>query len=149
MSETEALSASPLFANLEPAQLERLGLMAERRCFLAGTVILKQHTPVEDFHLILSGQVSLSVDGLTVQTLQSGEVLGWSWLIPPYESHLDAITVTDTETVSLDCVALRAAMDEDHDLGYALLRRAIRPMLERLQSCRLQVLDVYHQGGTR
>jgi CRP/FNR family transcriptional regulator, cyclic AMP receptor protein len=80
---------------------------------------------------------------LTIQTLGVGEVLGWSWLFPPYRWLFDARTIELTRAIALDGKCLRAKCDEDHHLGYEMVKRFAQVIIERLQASRLQLLDVY------
>jgi hypothetical protein len=75
--------------------------------------------------------------------LGEGEILGWSWLIPPYNWHFDARAVELTRAIALDGKCLRNKCEQDHDLGYELLKRFAHIMEQRLQATRLQLLDVY------
>ena len=80
---------------------------------------------------------------LGIRTRESGEVLGWSWLIPPYHWHFDVRAVELTRAIALDAKCLRGKCEEDLKLGYELLKRFAHVMEERLQATRLQLLDVY------
>ena len=73
--------------------------------------------------------------------------MGWSWLFPPYRWHLDAIAREPVAAVAFDAACLRAKCDEDHELGYQLMRRFAALMLGRLAATRLQLLDVYGHDG--
>jgi hypothetical protein len=70
-------------------------------------------------------------------------VLGWSWLIPPYFWRFDARVLEMTRAIALDGKCLRAKCEQNHDLGYELLKRFTNMMDQRLQATRLQLLDVY------
>jgi CRP/FNR family transcriptional regulator, cyclic AMP receptor protein len=85
--------------------------------------------------------------GLTVQTVDEGDVVGWSWLFPPYRWHFDARALDSVRAVAFDGACLRRKCDEDNSLGYELLGRFSPVMLERLQATRMQLLDVYGNGG--
>ncbi len=88
---------------------------------------------------------------VVVQTLGAGEILGWSWLVPPYRWMFDARAVEPTRAIALDGKCLRGKCEDDHDLGYELLKRFAHIIEERLQAARLQLLDVYgaHAGPSR
>jgi CRP/FNR family cyclic AMP-dependent transcriptional regulator len=45
--------------------------------------------------------------------------------------------------IALDAKCLRDKCEVDHDLGYALLKRFLPVLVQRLQAMRLQLLDVY------
>jgi CRP/FNR family cyclic AMP-dependent transcriptional regulator len=80
---------------------------------------------------------------ITIETIEAGEVLGWSWLFPPYRWHFSARVVEPTRAIALDGVCLRSKGEADHDLGYELVKRVAQIMMQRLQATRLQLLDVY------
>jgi CRP-like cAMP-binding protein len=84
---------------------------------------------------------------ITVETVAAGEVLGWSWLFPPYRWHFDAQALELVRAIAFDGQCLRNKCAEDHDLGYALMQRFAQIMLQRLQATRLQLLDVYGVQG--
>jgi CRP-like cAMP-binding protein len=70
-------------------------------------------------------------------------MLGWSWLIPPYQWRFDAQALELTRAIALDAKCLRTKCEEDHDLGYAFMKQFALVISERLQAARLQLLDVY------
>jgi CRP-like cAMP-binding protein len=81
--------------------------------------------------------------GVTIETLAPGEVLGWSWLLPPYRWHFDARALSQVRVTAFDGACLRRKCEEDPALGYELMQRFAQVMLERLQWTRLRLLDVY------
>lgn len=97
------------------------------------------------FWLIRSGSVALDlhVPGygwVIIETLGLGEVVGWSWLFPPYEWAYGAVTLQPTETFEFDGPAVRARCDADPALGYDLTRRFLTVLARRLQVSRMRLL---------
>ena len=80
---------------------------------------------------------------MVLDSAQDGEIVGWSWLIPPNRAKFDARATTDTSVVAFDAACLRGKCEADPGLGYALLQRVTRVMDRRLQSARLRLLDLY------
>ena len=78
-----------------------------------------------------------------VQTVGEGDILGWSWLTFPYRWHFDARALRPTRALSFDGKCLREKCEEDHDLGYEILKRFANVVTERLEATRLQLLDIY------
>jgi CRP-like cAMP-binding protein len=78
-----------------------------------------------------------------IETIASGEVLGWSWLFPPYTWHFGATALADTCAIEFDARAVRAVCDADPALGYALTLRFLGVMADRLQAARIRLLDLY------
>ena len=86
---------------------------------------------------------------VTLQTLGEGEILGWSWLFPPYVSQFDARAREDVRATAFDGACLRNKCDADPVLGYDLMKRMARLVSSRLEAARRQLLDVYGPGLTR
>jgi len=116
--------------------------------FEAGEYIFREGEDANQFYIIRHGKVALELftperGVLTIQTLGAGDVLGWSWLFPPYRWRFDARALELTRAIALDGTCLRNKCDEDHNLGYELVKRFAQIIIERLQATRLQLLDVY------
>ena len=124
---------------------------SERR-FAAGEHIMREGEPAEHLYVIRSGTVALetTVPGrgpVTLQTLHDGDLLGWSWMVPPHRTRFDARAVSETVALAVDGERLRAACDADPALGYAVLRRLAVIFTERLTETRLRLLDLYATAG--
>jgi CRP/FNR family cyclic AMP-dependent transcriptional regulator len=142
------LAEHPFFKGLDRRFLELLVGCATNVRFDAGEYIFKEGEEANSFYIIRRGHVALEIFApgrgpLAVQTLGEGEVLGWSWLIPPYHWHSSARAVELTRAIALDAACLRQKCDEDHDLGYELMKRFAPVIVDRLQATRLQLLDLY------
>jgi CRP/FNR family transcriptional regulator, cyclic AMP receptor protein len=103
--------------------------------------------PANRLWLIRSGHVALDLHPpgrtLIVETLGKGDLLGLSWLVPPYEWQFGATALQDTVAFELDAAQVRAACDADPVLGYELLRRVMPAASSRLQAARIRMLDLY------
>ena len=85
--------------------------------------------------------------GLTpIQFVEDGEVLGWSWLFPPYYWHFDARAVEDTDAVFFYGTPLREECEADHDLGYEMVKRVAEVMLNRLEATRRHLVERAREG---
>lgn len=142
------LAEHPFFAGLDPRYLQIIAGCATNVVFEAGQMIFREGEPANCFYLVRLGRVALEVHAagvgtITIQTLDSGDILGWSWLVPPYRWHFDARAVELTRAIALDGECLRHKCEQDHSLGYELLKRFAEIITQRLQATRLQLLDVY------
>jgi len=142
------LAEHPLFRDLGADDVKLLGECASNVRFAAGETIFRQGEPADRFFLIREGRVAVEIGtpaggALTVQTLESGEVLGWSWLFPPYVWYFDARALQPTRALALDGRCLRGKCDQDPRLGYALMKRFSSIMHARMQATRLQIIDIY------
>ena len=148
----ELISSAPVFADLSPAQLELIAGCGANQRFAAGARLFTEGGSAERFYLIREGAVALEVDApgrgpLVIETLHDGDVVGWSWLFEPYRWQFDARAARRTATVSFDGACLRGKCQDDHELGYQLMRRFAALLTQRLQATRLQLLDVYGHAG--
>ena len=144
----ELIAASPVFAGLSPAHLQLIAGCGANEHFSAGAQLFREGAPADRFFLIREGAVALEVDApgrgaLVIETLQRGEVVGWSWLFEPYLWQFDGRAVAPTRVVAFDGACLRGKCEADHELGFQLMRRFAASLIERLQATRLQLLDVY------
>ena len=144
----ELLAESPVFAGLEPSWLELIAGCAQNVVFAEGDVLFREGDPADTFYLVRRGRVALSTHlpargDVLIETIDPGEVVGWSWLFEPYRWHFDAVAVEDVGAVAFDGECLRGKCHSDHDLGHALMLRFARVMIDRLQHTRMRLLDLY------
>ena len=142
------LAQHPFFHDIDDAHRALMVGCACNRRFAAGDDLFREGEAANRFFLIRHGRVALQVyipgrGRITIETIEAGNVLGWSWLFPPYRWHFDAQALELTRAIVFDGECLRAKCDDDHDLGYALMQRFSQVMMQRLQATRLQLLDLY------
>jgi CRP-like cAMP-binding protein len=140
------LAQHPFLAGLDRRYLRQLLSIASGKSFKPLAIIFHEGKPANTFYLIVKGKVELETpllgcDAVPIQTLGPGEVLGWSWLLPPYEYHYSARAVEATEAIALDGRALRGRCEEDHDLGYELMKRFALVIVQRLAATRARFLS--------
>ena len=116
--------------------------------FDSGIVIARQGEPADQFYLIREGRIGIGIPSprggsLTIETLDENEIVGWSWLIPPYEWQFDVTAMQSVRALSIDGKCLRGKCEQDPRLGYELMKRFSKTMVERLRATRLQLLDIY------
>jgi CRP-like cAMP-binding protein len=138
-----------LFAGLPPRYLESLSHAARVESFDPQEPIFHEGDAANEFYLIHRGNVTIEVflperGAVTIQTVGNGDVLGWSWLIEPYQWHFDAHATTRTEVVAFDATSVREGFKADAEFGYLMMKRFVPIIVQRLQATRLQLLDVYH-----
>ncbi len=144
----QLLQEHPFFAGLDDAALTLVAGCAVNRHVDAGTYLYREGDPAETFFVIRRGRIAIEVHSptagsLVIETLDAGEVLGWSWLVPPFRWQFDARAVEATDLMVIDGACLRGKCDEDPALGYALMQRVAHVMLDRLQATRVRLLDLY------
>ncbi|MGO4879385.1 MAG: cyclic nucleotide-binding domain-containing protein [Bryobacteraceae bacterium] len=138
----------PFFADLETYYTSLLVSCATNLRFPAGKYILREGEEANEFYLIREGRVSIEINhpqgkSIVVHKLGEGDILGWSWLVPPYTWSFHARAETATRVIALDGKCLRNKCEQNHDLGYELLKRFAQIMNSRLDATRMQLLDLY------
>ena len=144
----QLLAEAPAFNEMSPEQLELIAGCAQNRVFEDGEYLMREGDAAESFYVIRLGRVALEIfvpqrGAVTIETIDDGGLVGWSWLVPPYRCHLDARALGGAHVVAFDAACLRGKADQDPVLGYELMRRFIPVIVERLQATRVQMLDVY------
>jgi len=142
------LSKHPAFKDLSPEHTAIVAKYASAQQFKAGVLIFNQDEPADQFFMITEGKVTVEIPALygapvIIETLGSGEVLGWSWLFPPYKWHFAARAAEDTTTFQIDGKRLRQECDQDPVLGYAVVMCVAKFMMERLSASRQRVMDLF------
>jgi CRP/FNR family transcriptional regulator, cyclic AMP receptor protein len=148
----ELITDSPIFVGLEQSQLELIAGCAQNVHVPGDTLLLREGEPADVFYLIRRGRVALEVNTpargpLLIETLAPGDPVGWSWLFAPYRWRLDGRTTESSELIAFDGACLRGKCEEDHELGYQLMKRFAEDVVDRLQATHMQLLDVYGQVG--
>jgi CRP-like cAMP-binding protein len=138
----------PFFAGLDDGFTNLMVSCASNVRFKAGDYIFKEGDAANTFYLIREGRVAVEVFApqhkpIIVATLGVGEILGWSWLLPPFQWKFHAHAAEDTRAIALDGKCLRTKCEQNHDLGYEVVKRFAQIIEQRLEAARLQLLDVY------
>jgi CRP-like cAMP-binding protein len=140
------LKKHPFFKDLNQKHLEILVGCASNVRFKEGEIILKEEEQANKFYLIREGKVAVYIAkprSITIQTIHEGDILGWSWLVPPHRHRFSARAVEDTRAIALDGRCLRGKCETNHELGYELLKRLVTVFAQRLEATRLQLLNIY------
>jgi len=142
------LSEHPFFENLDERYQSLITGCAKNVRFEAGEFLFREGEAADQFYIIRHGKVALEMappnkPPMIIDTVDSGHVLGWSWLAPPYTWHFDAHALTLVRAITLDGKCLRNKIEQDHELGFDLYQRFFKVVTERLQHTRIQLMDVY------
>jgi CRP-like cAMP-binding protein len=144
----DIIARHPVFADIAPERARLLAGCARNHHFPPGSWLLREGGAADEFYLIRHGRVALDIHApgrapLTIATLGDGDLLGASWLVPPYRWQFDARALEDTRAIGIDAACLRAKADADPGFGYDMMKRFVPLLVRRLQATRLQLLDVY------
>ena len=142
-----------LLSLLSPEDRDRLLQFAADVTFPAGTRIFEEGSKADRFWTVITGLVALDVHvpgrrAATVDAIGQGELLGWSWLVPPHTWQLGAEAHGPVHALEFDAAAVRTLIEEDPVLGLAITRCVATVVGNRLQSTRTRLLDLYGPAGS-
>ena len=139
------LGEHPFFQGLDIRHLHIAAHGAMEDKFGVHAYIFNEGEKAGKFYVIHKGKVALegvspSDQLITIDTIEEGDILGWSWLLPPYHWQYSARVIEPVQVIVLDGVYLREKCEEDHDFGYELVKRVTQAIAQRLQATRTQML---------
>ena len=148
------LAEHPFFEGMAPGYLEFIAGCGRNVQFEPGRYISREGQEANEFYAIREGTVAVEVfvpgrGSVTLQTLHKGEVVGWSWIFPPYKWAFDTRAVELTKAVMFDGACLRTKCENDPALGYDFMKRFARVVATRLDAARLHLVDVFGTPGPR
>lgn len=137
-----------LFSGMKPEHVALIAGCASNVRYEAGTFAARAGSHADHFWAIREGCMALELwqpgrGAITIDTVDKGGVVGYSWLLPPYQLQFDIHALTTTRALLFDGHCLRQKCEKDPELGYELVGRFARLMTDRIHALSLQLLDVY------
>lgn len=137
----------PFFQGMSERQLKTIEGCAKNMHFTEGQTIFVEGDPADAFYFLEDGAVSIELTmpnhpRSSVHKVGAGEILGWSWVSPPYHWHFNARALKETRAIAFDARCLRSKLEEDHELGYELLKRFAEVIVQRLDATQVRLLKV-------
>lgn len=148
------IAEHPFFHGMSPSQIETVTGCAVNTRFGADEYLCREGDEALWFYILRHGTVAIETHvpqhgPVVLQTVGAGEILGWSWLLPPYRWRFSARANELVRAVALNGACLRAKCEADHELGYELLKRFAEIVAQRLTAARMQLLDLYAANPPR
>ncbi|MBO4208770.1 cyclic nucleotide-binding domain-containing protein [Micromonospora echinofusca] len=148
MTTLDLLRTHPFLVGLPEPWLARLAAHARPVVRHPGTRLFRADRPAERFWLLRDGQVGLDFPvphrgDVQIDLIGPGQVLGWSWLRPPYRWQFGAVATDRTVAIEFDAAAVRRLITADDAFGRQFTERFMGVALERLQATRIRLLDLY------
>lgn len=139
------LKGFPFFKNFEETHLQKVLENAVVIQYEPSQTIIRTGEMANSFFIILNGLVNVGIIShnkfISIQTLKTGNLLGWSWIIPPFRWRFDAIALERTRILMLDGTYIRNLCEQNHDLGYELMKRLATVLAGRLESTRSELIE--------
>lgn len=143
----DILSKHPFFHELNQSYLRELSMCASTIGFDEGEYLFHEGDPASTFYIIQEGTVAIEMaderlGNFVVETLSEGDIVGWSWLFPPYKWHFEGRAVSLVRGVVFDGKCIRDRMEKNPSMGYEMLKSFSQMIVERLEQTRKQVKDI-------
>lgn len=144
---TVLLAEHPFTDGFDAAHIAALAELTGEVTVAAGQFVFRHAQPAGTLYLVTGGDVALEIAPpggapLILETLHAGDALGWSWLYPPYQWHLDARAVTDVTALAVDAVGLRQLFTLDPTFGLEVTWRIGGLVVDRLHHARQQLTSL-------
>ena len=149
---TEYLSAHEFFSEFSDDSLKFLCECSSTREIKKGQILFLQGEHADKFYVVRSGRISLQMPAimgptLEVQAVDEDQVLGWSWLISPYQWNFQTKAEDDSELLQFDGAAILARCEQDPKLGFELVKKFAALMSVGLNAARLKMMDEWNPVG--
>lgn len=146
----DILKEHSFFKDIPDDKLAYVAGCGQNMHFGPGEYLGREGEPADTLFLIKKGRVAVQISHptrgvITIHTPGADEIAGFSWIIPPYRLQFDLLAVDHTSVVAFNGKCLRGKCEEDHHLGYLMMKRSATVMLKRIQETRMQLLDVYSE----
>ncbi len=147
------VAAHPFLIGLNEQHIRLLTDCARPTCFKSGQIIFRAGEMANRFYLIETGRVVLEsgenlAKPIIIDTIGAGDLLGWSWIFPPYIWHFDARATEPTTAIFFYGTILREYCEKDPALGYELFKRMSEVMMKRLQRARVHLIESMKDTST-
>jgi CRP/FNR family transcriptional regulator, cyclic AMP receptor protein len=147
----DALQAIPWFHGMNTEHFNKIVAIANIFRFEAGQEIFHEGAKEDYLYIVIEGRVAIemTIPGrgrIRILTAEPMDIVGWSSVTPVVRQRTaGARAVLPSRLAAFDAAALRQLCDEDHDLGYFVMRRLANVVAGRLMTTRLQLLDMFAQ----
>jgi len=148
-----ATKEQELLRDFEPQHLEQLAAVANEVRFVRDQIVFHEGERHGLFYLIEEGSLVLEIvaagKSVLLQTLHSGDAMGWSSLIDANGNgaHFEARALSPVKALAFDGAKLREACESDNAFGYRMVKALLSLLTERLDATRMQVVDMYAPAG--
>jgi len=145
---SRVISEHPFCQGLEPRYVDLLAGRSGNVRLCPGHHLFREGGEANQFCLIREGKILLKSPSrqcglLNLEAVEAGEVLGWSWLVPPYRWRFGGRALESVSAIAVDGKCLRKKCEKDSELGHALLKRTVEMLGQRLDATRFRLLDLY------
>jgi CRP-like cAMP-binding protein len=151
---SSVLAKQDFFKDFASEDLHLIAGCAKNVTYPANTLLGEIDGSANSFYLLRKGLISIETHlahkgTQVVQVVHPGDIIGWSWIFPPYKWSYDVRTIEEVTVTEFDGACLRAKCDAQPALGYRLMRQFSSLIAERLQHSRMRLMDIYGKNEAK
>lgn len=143
------MQSIPWFYEMEPRIFDKIAGICELASYEAGQYLFREGDKEDFLYIMVEGRVALEIHvpgrgTMRVYTAEPMDIVGWSSITPVVRQRTAAArAVLPSRLLRMPASDLYRFCDEDHDLGYVVMRRLSNVVASRLLTTRLQLLDMF------
>ena len=144
----ELLDAHPIFGGMDKQVRETIAECGEKIEIPEGKYFIREGDLADRFYLLRRGRAALEIHvaqlaPVVIATRGENDVLGWSWMTPPYLWHFDVRAMVGVEAISINAACLKEMWDTEPELGLSFYKNFTPIIASRLEATRMQLIDMY------
>ncbi len=144
----DELAEHPFLRGMNENDLKGLGDHPKKIKFEAGQLVFREGAQATGFYLVQYGQIALETHlkdsgNILLQSVGDGDLLGWSWLFSPYQSHFDARAIEQSAAIYIDGDFMRQYCEARPEFGCEFYKRISQIISKRLQAAQRQISEFY------
>ena len=127
---TEALGRVPLFRHCSGKELQFLASRADEIDLGAARTLIRQGEPADSFYVLLEGEATVEVDGVSRPAMKAGDFFGEISMLDRGPATATVVTASPARAMVMSHAQFRDAIKGDD----ALLAAVMTAMAERLRA---------------
>lgn len=146
MVSPELIRRYPYFSGLSIEKINLLANIAEEIEVERDQYFHHEGDGIENVYIIVEGEVSLITSlpqqdrEVVINTLGTGDVFGWTSLLPPHTAGAGAKSVSDCKLISFNSNKLSEKFEDDYQFGYMMMQKIAQVIRDRLDSVVIETL---------
>lgn len=143
----EIIKSIPWFVDFNPGQIDQLAVLSSLRTITAGDVLFREGGVEDNLYIVTEGRLAVDIHiptqgEIRIFTAEPLDIIGWSCMTPMVRQRTASVrAILDSQLLCLDAEALHNLCEEDHEIGYVVMRRLANVVASRLLTTRLQLLE--------
>ncbi|MCX7869980.1 MAG: cyclic nucleotide-binding domain-containing protein [bacterium] len=132
----------PFLHDLEDTYVYKIISISSIVTINKGELFIRNGEYAEYFYLLINGLVEVKYEDISIQIIESGDIVGWSFLVYPYKWNFDVITLKDSILIQIDADKFKELMNNDKILEGIIYKKFFTVVANRLKSTRLKMIEI-------